>query len=65
MNPVKPTDPTMQKSKEVTAKLAASTEKCPPVSGKPTDSDILSMCKVLTPILKCVNYDPVEATHNI
>ena len=55
----------MHKSEKVTAVLAAAMERFPPISGKSMDSDISLMCKVLTPILKGVNCDPVESTHNI
>ena len=49
----------MQKAEEVTAVLAAETEKFSPIRRKPMDSDISSMCEVLTPILKGIDYDPL------
>ena len=49
----------------ITTALAAATERFPPIIRKPTDFDISSMCKVLTPILKLFDYNPIDANHNI
>ena len=60
-----PPSPKIQKSKEVTSALTAATEKYPPISKNPTDSDISSILELLTTILKGIYCDPVDSKHNI